>query len=483
MRLLSNAHATPHRLYRQNIVPTPACRYCSCPDADVEHIAYQCHRFEFLRKDWPAVLSEHSSWPNCAKLCLIATKDLPVNTKKNWHVVQRCISELFETWMMFQRNPGAIMLITQDSHEIDCQAQAESLTGIAVLRQKQCKVCPEDRLPLHWKPPAKLSSLHRWGAAKQDYNALFSFWKNWTIVDFDGKVPFSSWMHVFLVFLQMGGNRAIFCARCPNVGAAVWKFRVLSLDLLSNALPDDFGFEDFNIDPGTEILWCNKMPVSRVFCNTFGLPLQWSIADTCVKLVRKHIELAAERNLKFKNRLLDTQEFLQLVDQHQNVISLDPLTSTWIRCSRRKRRHLPWEETASNIGKETALCSVSERTLAFWKEQDVHTIRSFFAPAATAKLQFKSKKAFFEKLREILDTNLHFLDCSPHKLCHFVAPAWAEDVPACHFCGVSINFLKYPDKIHRRCKRVVACDASVIASWRTALTELVHDLTAVLDKF
>ena len=64
MRLLSNAHATPHRLYRQNIVPTPACRYCSCPDADVEHIAYHCPRFEFLRKDWPAVLSEYSSWPN-----------------------------------------------------------------------------------------------------------------------------------------------------------------------------------------------------------------------------------------------------------------------------------------------------------------------------------------------------------------------------------------------------------------------------------
>ena len=122
--------------------------------------------------------------------------------------------------------------------------------------------------------------------------------------------------------------------------------------------------------------------------------------------MRKHIELAAERNLKFKNHLLDTQEFLQLVDQHQNVISLDPLTSTWIRCSRRKRRHPPWEETALNIGKETTLCSVSERTLAFWKEQDVHTIRSFFAPAATAKLQFKSKKAFFEKLHEILDTNL-----------------------------------------------------------------------------
>ena len=36
---------------------------------------------------------------------------------------------------------------------------------------------------------------------------------------------------------------------------------------------------------------------------------------------------------------------------------------------------------------------------------------------------------------------------------------------------------------HRRCKRMVACDASVIASWRTALTELVHDLTVVLDKF
>ena len=44
-RLLSNAHATPHRLYKTNAHCTPACRYCSCPDADVIHIAFQCPRF------------------------------------------------------------------------------------------------------------------------------------------------------------------------------------------------------------------------------------------------------------------------------------------------------------------------------------------------------------------------------------------------------------------------------------------------------
>ncbi|CAE7707247.1 unnamed protein product [Symbiodinium sp. CCMP2592] len=272
--------------------------------------------------------------------------------------------------------------------------------------------------------------------------------------------------------------------------AQVWRFLQEGGNFDFMMRMRDWSHQHLQYNPRLRMQYTGSVPLLCTFplmnvhvpC-THGKEPRMTSNSMVAALVRKHVELAAERNLKFKNHLLSTQDFLQLVDQHQNVISLDPLTSKWIRCSRRKRRHLPWEETALSIGTETALCSVSERTLAFWKEQDVNTIRSFFAPAATAKLHFKSKKAFFEKLREILDTNLHFLDCSPQKLCHFVAPARAEDVPACHFCGVSINFLKYPDKIHRRCKRVVACDASVIASWRTALTELVNDLTVVLDKF
>ena len=76
-RRLSNAHATPHRLYKTNAHCTPACRYCSCPDADVIHIAFQCPRFHFIRADWPAVLEGWEQWPPCAKHCLVATTELP----------------------------------------------------------------------------------------------------------------------------------------------------------------------------------------------------------------------------------------------------------------------------------------------------------------------------------------------------------------------------------------------------------------------
>ena len=93
-------------------------------------------------------------------------------------------------------------------------------------------------------------------------------------------------------------------------------------------------------------MWCNKMFVSLVLSDTFGLPSQWSMADTCVKLVRKHVELAAERNFKFKKPVAVHSRLLLFVCQHQNVISVDRLSSTWVRCIGRKCWRLPWEDTA-----------------------------------------------------------------------------------------------------------------------------------------
>ena len=270
MRLLTNAPATPHRLFRQNIVSTPACRYCSCADADVDHIANECPRFNFLRDERPDLFKERASCPPCSRSCLVATSDLPPLTLNSWGTVQKCVAELFETWMAFQRNPEAGIAVTVDSHAVDVKQQAEILAGIADLSQPQCVVAPQNRIPLQWKPPSNLSTMHHWGATKQDYSALFSFWKNWTTVPFPGKVCFSSWMQVFLAFLQMGGKLSPFCNRCPNVGAALWKFRTLSISLLQQAWDGDVDFQDLALDPGHEIFWCNKMPPSRFFSDSWG---------------------------------------------------------------------------------------------------------------------------------------------------------------------------------------------------------------------
>ena len=83
---------------------TLACRYCSCADADVKHIAYECPRLNFLRGEWPDQFKERASWPPCLRSCLIATADLPPLTLNSWGTVPKCVAELLETWMAFQRN-------------------------------------------------------------------------------------------------------------------------------------------------------------------------------------------------------------------------------------------------------------------------------------------------------------------------------------------------------------------------------------------
>ena len=87
--------------------------------------------------------------------------------------------------------------------------------------------------------------------------------------------------------------------------------------------------------------------------------------------------------------------------------------------------------------------SIAERSLAFWKDQTADQVRAFFDPVATAKRQFKSKAAFYTLSQTLLANNCHFLDLSPTKLPHFVAPSWNDDFPVCYFSGIPINFMKY----------------------------------------
>ena len=42
IRLMSDAHATPHRPYKMGVIATPHCPYCLCGDADITHIVWDC---------------------------------------------------------------------------------------------------------------------------------------------------------------------------------------------------------------------------------------------------------------------------------------------------------------------------------------------------------------------------------------------------------------------------------------------------------
>ena len=228
MRLLSNAHATPHGLRKQDIVSTPACN-CGCEDADVIHIAF-CPGFQFIRDEWSPLTLAWPSWPACAQHCLGATTTLPAHLRS-----------VFETWMAFPRNGNLIQNVTADSHAIEIQREAEARASRRnpsheAVERYASFVQPSVAFParsnwidLEWMPPNSTWALHKWGASQRDYNILFSFWTKWSPQTFHGAVRCHNCTIAFLIFMQKGGNLASFVHRCPNLGTVIGKFRNLSI--------------------------------------------------------------------------------------------------------------------------------------------------------------------------------------------------------------------------------------------------------------
>ena len=76
IRLLSDAHATPHRLHKMGVIATPHCPYCLCGDADITHIVWDCPRFQAMRHDWPQEMMHRAGWQTCCSHSMICTKTI-----------------------------------------------------------------------------------------------------------------------------------------------------------------------------------------------------------------------------------------------------------------------------------------------------------------------------------------------------------------------------------------------------------------------
>ena len=193
-------------------------------------------------------MEEWEQWPPCAQHCLVATTELPQHVLSQWGSVQLHVALLFETWMSFEREPCSIDTITVHSHLLDCQRQTDAPVCYADMKQSKVNYRQEKCLDLKCTPPKSLTELHFWGATKLDYDRLFSFWKKWTLHEYEGRVSMNNWMQVLLVFLQMQGDKAPFTHRCGNIANFVWKFRTLSMSLLEKAWMENFPFEDLQLD-------------------------------------------------------------------------------------------------------------------------------------------------------------------------------------------------------------------------------------------
>ena len=104
IRLLSDAHATPHRLCLMRIKATPHCQHCLHEDSSIQHIIWDCPRFAELRKSWPSELNNRDNWPTCAKHAMICTTTMSLAVRNEWHKFQFLVAQVLWQWMELNRN-------------------------------------------------------------------------------------------------------------------------------------------------------------------------------------------------------------------------------------------------------------------------------------------------------------------------------------------------------------------------------------------
>ena len=493
MRLLSNAHATPHRLHKQNIVATPACNFCGCEDADVLHIAYHCPKFQFVRDAWSPLTHTWPGWPSCAQHCLVATVALPEHLRKHWHVVQLDIARLFETWMAFRRNGSLCHSITAESHDIEIQRDAEeergrsNLSHDAVQRYAPLAQPPvtfpakSNGIDLEWTPPNSTWALHKWGASQRDYNVLFSFWTKWSCQTFPGAVTCHNWTVAFLIFMQQGGKIASFVHRCPNLGTVIWKFKNLSCAMLQAAWPENPEFESIKFHEDAEVHWCPRMPPARTFPNNFFAAFPWDLRDTCVKFLGLQTQIAISNNMQYKHHLLDVPQFLSLFPDLENPSLRDDfLNPLWVGRRRRKSRILRWEMTALNLPKDNTVRSITAKPISFWNQLAAEDIKKMVSPPKSTKRQFVCLHKYFTSVLRSIGRHLEASD--HHSLPHLPDIQWSEDIPICSFCSVTLNFIQSPDSIHRPCNHATLQSKVLLMEKLTSCQKIIDDLANIIAR-
>ena len=202
IRLLSDAHATPHQLHKRGIIATPHCPYCLCDNADISHVVWQCPRFQMLRQDWPENLLHRAEWSPCSSNSMICTTDLAPSEKLRWPEYQQHVAKLLFQWMELQRN--------RDLYESFAVKQvpfhAETIPNLDCREACAQKHQHTDATPLHltWLPPSTCAAINQCGATLQDYNFLFSFWTKTTSDPYANLVCLSTWTQALAIFIQLG---------------------------------------------------------------------------------------------------------------------------------------------------------------------------------------------------------------------------------------------------------------------------------------
>ena len=482
IRLLTDAHATPDRLFKMGIKTTPHCPYCLHEHGDIEHIVWDCPRFRMLRADWDPALLDRSSWPACAKHALIFTDDMNASIKDNWHVFQIQVSQLLSQWMEFNRHPE---LYEQFAPGSSLPAQEIQASNVPCMVQnsiaRQC-----EPLPLDWRPPASRTAINQWGSALTDYSLIVQFWARCTMHPHPKATKIRTWSHALAIFIQNGGHLSAFLYDCQFMGMAAYKFRLLSRKLLED---QDFwdDLPDIENDAAEKIRWLPTFPKESAFpSNVFYTP-QWNLVDAAMRLQRIFIEHKIDEQVNTHVLRITPADFCAAFTDKQPIFKNEMISKNWaLPRLFSKSRPPPWialvnELKANRIPPDMKITCITQLSLEKWNSMTAQEIRSALPTRPGPLKRFRAAINRITRFQDALERFKANQTLENNCRTHILAPNWAQ-TERCASCNAPINFSCEPRKLTRKCTKPKDFPVQILDSWSQSYEVMLRLLQSICSK-
>ena len=484
IRLLSDAHATSHRLCHMRIKATPHCQYCLNDDGTIQHVLWDCPRFAELRKEWPLELNNRHNWPPCAKNAMICTTFMPEKLRTDWHKLQLSVAQLLWQWMEMNREPD---LYQQFAPEQQPPGQVSNNTIARTCQQKR-DLGFINALPLKWNPPVTRTEWNKWGSTPQDFALVFSFWTKWTQTQHSEAIKIFTWTQVLALFVRHGGAIADFLQQCQFAGMAAYKLRVLSSFVFQTQHQNsDLNSLDFSNQ--NQAKWLESFPNETAFPDGLFFIPQWNLTQANTKLQALRVEARLTDHVNAQIVRIPTASFCESVGQDRKLLMSTPLSEKWqIPRFRNKNLPFPWiqqvlqkqQDVATNCLTTQATC-VTQLPLEKWKSLSSLEIRNALPSKPGPLKRFKAARNRTAKFKDVLERYQQNQILENDLRTHVLEPVWTS-FESCASCGKLLSFSTEPRNLTRRCPRPRDFDVQLLNTWSAQYDSMLSCLDAIVDK-
>ena len=277
-------------------------------------------------------------------------------------------------------------------------------------------------------------------ASPQECNILFSFWTKWTRDAHPQATPISSWMQAFTIFLSVGGFKAPFVNNCAYIGMAIYKFRILSRNLLKMCATSENQFDEFFPDRETYIRWLPNFPREIEFPSGIFFMPKWNLTDTIARLLRLQAAVSIQFEVNQRCARIPPADFVEAITKTNLMLQSDDLSAGWhLPAFRRKCVPPTWVRQVIDLRRNpqalpNGVTCITQITLESWANMSKEDIRSLISrPGKRFIAAFKRSRLLLQHMERFVEL-ASLANCS---LPHLIPPSW-NSAQSCFCCDQTV---------------------------------------------